>query len=87
MKIKDTTGKSNFESFKSGFNSLLKSGPLKNLNENDVSSFCKSTKFLYLKGWRAGIINRCVAQAAPFCAKTFFSSFYKHKSSIFAAPF
>ena len=42
MKIKDTTGKSNFESFKSGFNALLKSGPLKNLNENDVSSFCKS---------------------------------------------
>ena len=42
MKIKDTSGKSNFESFKSGFNSLLKSGPLKNLNENDVSSFCKT---------------------------------------------
>ena len=42
MKIKDNTGKSNFESFKSGFNSLLKSGPLKNLNENDVNSFCKT---------------------------------------------
>ena len=41
MKIKDKNGKSNFEGFKSIFNSLLKSGPLKDLNENDVSNFCK----------------------------------------------
>ena len=41
MKIKDKNGKSNFEGFKSSFNSLLK-GPLKDLNENDVSNFCKS---------------------------------------------
>ena len=42
MKIKDKNGKSNFEGFKSSFNSLLKSGPLKDLNENDISNFCKS---------------------------------------------
>ena len=41
MKIKDKNGKSNFEGFKSSFNSLLK-GPLKDLNENEVSNFCKS---------------------------------------------
>ena len=41
LKIKDKNGKSNFEGFKSSFNSLLK-GPLKDLNENDVSNFCKS---------------------------------------------
>ena len=42
MKIKDKTGKSNFDVFKSSFNSLLKDAPLKDLNENDVSNFCKS---------------------------------------------
>ena len=42
MKIKDKSCKSNFEGFKSGFNSLLKSGPLKELNENEVSNFCKA---------------------------------------------
>jgi len=42
MKVKDKNGKSNFEAFKNGFNSLLKSGPLKDLNENEVSNFCKS---------------------------------------------
>ena len=42
MKVKDKNGKSNFEAFKSSFNSLLKSGPLKDLNENEVSNFCKS---------------------------------------------
>ena len=42
MKIKDKNGKSNYEGFKSSFNSLLKSGPLKNLNEIDISNFCKS---------------------------------------------
>ena len=42
MKIKDKNGKSNFDGFKNSFSSLLKSGPLKDLNENDVSSFCKS---------------------------------------------
>ena len=41
MKVKDKNGKSNFEGFKSSFNSLLK-GPLKDLNENEVSNFCKS---------------------------------------------
>ena len=42
MKIKDKTGKSNFEAFKISFNSLLKDAPLKDLKENDVSNFCKS---------------------------------------------
>ena len=42
MKIKDKTGKSNFDGFKNSFNALLKSGPLKDLNENEVSNFCKS---------------------------------------------
>ena len=41
MKIKDKGGKVSFESMKSSFNSLLKSGPLKNLNENDIGEFCK----------------------------------------------
>ena len=41
IKIKDKGGKHSFESMKSNFNSLLKSGPLKNLNENDISQFCK----------------------------------------------
>lgn len=40
MKIKDK-GKSNFDNMKSTFNSILKSGPLKNLNENDIKEFCK----------------------------------------------
>ena len=39
LKIKDKS-KSNFETMNSSFNSLLKS-PLKNLNENAVSEFCK----------------------------------------------
>ena len=42
MKVKDKNGKSNFEGFKSNFNSLLKSGPLKDLNENDIGNFCRS---------------------------------------------
>ena len=42
LKIKDKNGKSNFEGFKSNFNSLLKSGPLKDLNENDIGNFCRS---------------------------------------------
>ena len=41
IKIKDKGGKHSFESMKSNYNSLLKSGPLKNLNENDISQFCK----------------------------------------------
>ena len=41
MKLKDKGGKISFDSMKSSFNSLLKSGPLKNLNENDVGEFCK----------------------------------------------
>jgi len=41
MKIRDKGGKHSFESMKSSFNSLLKSGPLKNLNENDIGAFCK----------------------------------------------
>ena len=40
MKVKDK-GKTNFDNMKSAFNSLLKSGPLKNLNENDIKDFCK----------------------------------------------
>ena len=42
MKIKDKNGKSNFEGFKSSFNALLRSGPLKNLDEIDIGNFCKS---------------------------------------------
>ena len=42
MKIKDKNGKSNFEGFKSNFNALLRSGPLKNLDEIDIGNFCKS---------------------------------------------
>ena len=41
MKIRDKGGKHSFESMKSSFNSLLKSGPLKNLNENNIGEFCK----------------------------------------------
>ena len=42
LKIKDKNGKSNFEGFKSSFTALLKGGPLKDLNETDISNFCKS---------------------------------------------
>ena len=42
LKIKDKNGKSNFEGFKSSFIALLKGGPLKDLNETDISNFCKS---------------------------------------------
>ena len=41
MKIKDKGGKNSFEAMKSKFNSLLKGGPLKNLNENEVGEFCQ----------------------------------------------
>ena len=41
LKAKDKGGKLSFENIKSSYNSLLKSGPLKNLNENEVGEFCK----------------------------------------------
>ena len=41
MRIKDKNGKGNYETLKSTFNSLLKSGPLKHLNENDIKEYCK----------------------------------------------
>jgi hypothetical protein len=41
VKIKDKGGKSNFDNMKSSFNSLLKSGPLKDLNESYVDQFCQ----------------------------------------------
>ena len=41
LKAKDRGGKNSFENMKSSYNSLLKSGPLKNLNENDIGEFCK----------------------------------------------
>jgi hypothetical protein len=41
MRVKDKNGKGNYENLKSTFNSLLKSGPLKHLNENDIKEYCK----------------------------------------------
>ena len=41
LKTKDKGGKHSFENMKSAYNSLLKSGPLKNLNENNIGEFCK----------------------------------------------
>jgi len=41
MKIRDK-GKCNFDAMKSHYNNLLKSGPLKNLNEVDIGDFCKT---------------------------------------------
>jgi hypothetical protein len=41
MRIKDKNGKGNYENLKSTFNSLLKSGTLKHLNENDIKEYCK----------------------------------------------
>ena len=41
MKVKDKGGKNSFENMKNKFNSLLKVGHLKNLNENEVGEFCQ----------------------------------------------
>ena len=41
MKIRDKHGKGNYEALRGNYNNLLRSGPLKNLDENDVKDFCK----------------------------------------------